>query len=149
MSVNRPAERTGGLRRRERPVPPARRLPPGAVPEGPGGGHASPRGAGSSGRRRWEFLYFALRNTKLMIGLGVELIFVLVAIFGPLLAPYEPSYRGPPAPAPLGPAPVRHDVPSGRRFLPGALRLARQLRGGFLGALFAGAVGLVVGFAAG
>ena len=41
--------------------------------------------------RRWEFLYFALRNKKLMLGLSVEAIFVLLAIFGPYIAPYGPG----------------------------------------------------------
>ena len=36
-----------------------------------------------------EFVYFALRNKKFMLGFTVEAIFVLAAIFGPVLAPYS------------------------------------------------------------
>ena len=37
-----------------------------------------------------EFLYFALRNKKLLSGLGVVLVFLFLAIVGPLLARNEP-----------------------------------------------------------
>jgi peptide/nickel transport system permease protein len=37
-----------------------------------------------------EFLYFALRNTKLVIGLIIVLFFLLLAVFGPLLVKNEP-----------------------------------------------------------
>ncbi len=37
-----------------------------------------------------EFLYFALRNNKLRIGLFIILVFLLLALFGPLLTEYEP-----------------------------------------------------------
>jgi peptide/nickel transport system permease protein len=43
-----------------------------------------------------ENLYFALRNNKLKIGLIVILIFLALAIFGPLLTPNSPTdYVGP------------------------------------------------------
>ncbi|MFZ2057540.1 MAG: ABC transporter permease [Acidimicrobiales bacterium] len=41
-------------------------------------------GAGPTRRRRFEFLYFALRNKKLIIGLSVVLLFLLIAFVGPL-----------------------------------------------------------------
>lgn len=37
-----------------------------------------------------EFLYFALRNKKLVIGLTIILLFLLLALFGPLLTDYDP-----------------------------------------------------------
>ena len=40
--------------------------------------------AGSGKPRRFEFLYFAVRNKKLLLGLSVVMLFVLFAIFGPL-----------------------------------------------------------------
>jgi peptide/nickel transport system permease protein len=41
-------------------------------------------------KKRNEFLFFALKNTKLKIGLTVVLLFVLLAIIGPLITPYKP-----------------------------------------------------------
>ncbi len=106
--------------------------------------------ASFGGGRRWEFLHFALRNPKLMIGLGVELIFVAVAIFGPALAPYSPTYHGTP-----GLHPSAHHL-FGTTYPFGTDVFSQVLYGvrdsyvvGALGAVFAGAVGLVVGFAAG
>lgn len=39
-------------------------------------------------RRRFEFLYFALRNTKLIVGLSFVLLLVLIAVIGPLFVKY-------------------------------------------------------------
>jgi peptide/nickel transport system permease protein len=114
---------------------------------------AAAPGAGSDsfgGGRRWEFLHFALRNPKLMLGLGVELIFVAVAIFGPLLAPYSPSYHGTPALHPSAQHLFGTTSPFGTDVFSQVLYGVRDSYVvGALGALFAGAVGLVVGFAAG
>ena len=102
------------------------------------------------GGRRWEFLHFALRNPKLMIGLGVELIFVVVAIFGPLLAPYSPSYHGTPGLRPSAQHIFGTTSPFGTDVFSQVLYGVRDSYVvGALGALFAGFVGLVVGFAAG
>ena len=68
----------------------ARGASPTAVPLAGATAPAGARGgreAYDSGRR-WEFLYFAVRNKKLLLGLGVEIIFVLAAIIGPYFAPY-------------------------------------------------------------
>jgi len=103
-----------------------------------------------TGRRRWEFLYFALRNKKLVFGLAIELIFVVLAIFGPLIAPFNPNKF-------VGPA---YHPPSGR-FLLGTTYFGQDVFSqlfyglrdsylvGFLGALFAAIVGMAIGFAAG
>ena len=40
--------------------------------------------------QRSEFLYFAFRNNKLRIGLAVVLFFLLLALVGPWLTPYDP-----------------------------------------------------------
>jgi peptide/nickel transport system permease protein len=101
-------------------------------------------------RRRWEFMYFAIRNKKLVLGLSVELIFILAAIFGPTLAPYSAAKFV--APANLHPS-LKHllgttyfgeDVFSQMLY---ALRDSYLV--GFLGALCAAAVGLIIGFSAG
>src|ERR1017187_5259364 len=47
-------------------------------------------------RRRFEFLYFALRNTKLIVGLSFVLALVLIAVIGPLFVKYPyPLYTLP------------------------------------------------------
>lgn len=51
-------------------------------------------------KKKNELLFFALRNTKLRIGLTVVIFFVLLAIFGPLLTDYNPSDFVGPAGAP-------------------------------------------------
>ena len=48
-----------------------------------------------------EALYFARRNRKLLVGLGVVLVFLAVAAVGPLLTDHGPNeYVGPPAQRP-------------------------------------------------
>jgi len=44
----------------------------------------------TSKETRSEFLYFALRNNKLRIGLAVILFFLVLAVVGPWLTDYEP-----------------------------------------------------------
>jgi peptide/nickel transport system permease protein len=45
---------------------------------------------------RSEFLYFALRNWKFVLGLGVVLLFLAIALFGPLLTDHKPlEFSGP------------------------------------------------------
>lgn len=52
-------------------------------------------------KKKNEFVFFALRNTKLRIGLGVVLFFVLLMLIGPLLTNYEPlEFVGPSSAAP-------------------------------------------------
>jgi peptide/nickel transport system permease protein len=54
-------------------------------------------------RKRNEFLFFAWRNIKLRIGLGVVVFFVALAIFGPMLTSYNPTdFVGPPGSPPSG-----------------------------------------------
>jgi peptide/nickel transport system permease protein len=47
---------------------------------------------GTLGRKRSDFVYYGLRNKKLVFGLGVELLLVLLAIIGPMIATYSPTY---------------------------------------------------------
>ena len=54
-------------------------------------------------RKKNEFLYFALRNSKLKIGVVVVAFFLLVAIFGTLLTDVNPrAYVGPMSERPSG-----------------------------------------------
>jgi peptide/nickel transport system permease protein len=102
------------------------------------------------GRRRWEFLHFAVRNKKFMFGVSIELTFVALAILGPLIAPYSPTaFVGPPNQHPtaqhlLGTTYFGQDVFS--QLLYG---LRDSYLVGLLGALFAALVGMTVGFIAG
>jgi peptide/nickel transport system permease protein len=118
-------------------------LPPSVGAGGAGLAAMAPSaGAGSfGGGRRWEFLHFALRNPKLMIGLSVELIFVAIAIFGPLLAPYSPSYHGTPGLHPSAQHLFGTTYPFGTDVFSQVLYGVRDSYVvGALGALFAGAV---------
>jgi peptide/nickel transport system permease protein len=57
---------------------------------------AAPRPA-----RRSEFLYFAFRNWKFVLGLTVVLFFLALAVFGPMLTVHKPlDFDGPPATPP-------------------------------------------------
>ena len=102
------------------------------------------------GRRRLEFLYFALRNKKFLLGFGVEAIFILAAIFGPMLAPFgdqqfvAPPFLHPSAHHLLGTTYFGEDTFSVLLY---SLRDSYLV--GFLGAFFAGIIGLTIGFAAG
>ena len=103
-----------------------------------------------AGRRRWEFMHFAVHNRKLMFGLSVEVIFILAAIFGPVFAPYGAAkFVSTPNLHPslkhlFGTTYFGEDVFSQVLY---ALRDSYLV--GFLGALFASAVGLLIGFSAG
>lgn len=46
--------------------------------------------------KKYELLYFALRNNKLKVGLAIILVFVVLTFVGPLLTDYQPmDYVGP------------------------------------------------------
>ena len=54
-------------------------------------------------KKRNEILFFAFRNTKFKIGLAILLFFILLAIFGPMIAKYAPTETaGPPNNPPTG-----------------------------------------------
>ncbi|MGE5690244.1 MAG: ABC transporter permease [Pseudomonadota bacterium] len=101
-------------------------------------------------RHRHERLYFALRNTKLVIGLGVVVVFLLIALVGPLLAKYPPlAFGGEPSSPPssehwLGTTFSGQDVYS--QFVYG---LRASFVVGVLGGGIATLIGMVVGFTAG
>jgi peptide/nickel transport system permease protein len=100
-------------------------------------------------RRRGDFLHYAVRNRKLLFGLGLEALFVLAAILGPLISPHNTTdyflAHQPPSGAHwLGTDYFGHDV---------FAELVNGLRDsylvGALGALSAAAVGMALGFLAG
>jgi len=100
-------------------------------------------------RRRREFLYYAGHNRKLIFGLSLEMLFVLGAIFGPLLSPHDPyaffgSYLRPSAQHWLGTDNLGHDL-----FAQLVWGLRDSYLVGALGALCASLVGMALGFTAG
>jgi peptide/nickel transport system permease protein len=115
-----------------------------------GGTAKAPSGARYTGRRRFEFVYFAVRNKKFMLGFTVEAIFIVAAVAGPWLAPSsDQQFVAPPFLHPslhhlLGTTYFGEDVFSVLLY---SLRDSYLV--GFLGALLAGLIGLTVGFAAG
>jgi peptide/nickel transport system permease protein len=109
-------------------------------------------GAGGTavGRKRSDFLYYGLRNKKLVFGLGVELLLIGVAIIGPIIAKYGPDTISPYQNLPpsshywLGTNSLGQDLFS---------QLTNGLRESFLvgalGALCASIIGMALGFIAG
>jgi peptide/nickel transport system permease protein len=116
------------------------------VPGAPGG----VTGPTAIGRKRSDFVYYGLRNKKLVFGLGIELLLVLFAIIGPMIAKFSPdAFTGGQLKHPggmywLGTDTLGHDIFS---------QLANGLREsylvGALGAASASVVGMALGFAAG
>ena len=100
-------------------------------------------------RRRFEFLYFAVRNVKLIVGLSLVLLFVLIALIGPLFVKYSytaffPPFRHPSAQYWLGTNYFGNDVFS--EFVYG---LRESLFVGILAGCGATVIGMTFGFIAG
>lgn len=100
-------------------------------------------------RKRGEFLHYALRNPKLIFGLSLEMVFVLGAIFAPVIARYSTAayflpHQSPSAAHWLGTDYFGHDV-----FAQLVYGLRTSYLVGALGALCASAVGMALGFVAG
>jgi peptide/nickel transport system permease protein len=97
-----------------------------------------------------EALYFARRNRKLVVGLTVVLLFLAVAIAGPLLADHGPNeYVGPPAQRPssqywFGTTMFGQDV-----FAQFTHGLRSTFLVGVLGGGLAAVIGMLIGFTAG
>jgi peptide/nickel transport system permease protein len=99
--------------------------------------------------RRNDFWYFALRNRKLVAGLGVEAVFVLAALFGPVISPHNTTdyflpHLPPSAQYWLGTDYFGHDV-----FAQLVTGLRESYLVGALGALCAAFTGMALGFTAG
>jgi peptide/nickel transport system permease protein len=100
-------------------------------------------------RRRSDFLYYALHNSKLVFGLSLEAVFVLAALFGPLISPHNMTdyflpHQAPSAKHWMGTDYFGHDVFAQ---LVNGLRVSYLV--GALGALCAALVGMALGFVAG
>jgi peptide/nickel transport system permease protein len=101
-------------------------------------------------RARSELLYFALRNTKLLIGFGVVAAMLLVAIFGPMLTAWTALEFSGPVHAPpssehwFGTTSAGQDVYA--QFVYG---LRASFLVGLLGGGIATIIGMLVGFTAG
>ena len=99
---------------------------------------------------RSEFVYFALRNWKFVLGLAVVLAFLAAAVFGPMIAPHAPlEFSGPTDQPPssdywFGTTSFGQDVFA--QFVNG-LRAAFMV--GAVGGGIAWVLGAVVGFTAG
>jgi peptide/nickel transport system permease protein len=126
-------------------------------PAGPAGQLASPApavaavmvGTGPVTRRRGEFLHYALHNKKLVFGLSLETLFVVGAIFGPVISPRNTTDYFLPHLAPsgqhwLGTDYFGHDV-----FAQLVTGLRTSYLVGALGALCAAIIGMTLGFIAG
>ena len=107
------------------------------------GGMAKPK-------KRSEFLYFALRNNKLRVGLVVLTIFIVLALIGPLLTNYDPeAFVGPPSAPPsseywFGTTTFGQDV-----FSQFVLGLQSTFLVGIVGGGLGTLLGVVIGFTAG
>lgn len=101
-------------------------------------------------REKNEFIYFALRNTKLKIGLVVVLLFAVLAVVGPLLTDYDPNeYVGPSGVPPsaeywFGTTTFGQDV-----FTQFILGLQATFLVGIVGGGLGTFIGVLVGFVAG
>jgi peptide/nickel transport system permease protein len=100
--------------------------------------------------RRHELLYFALRNRKLVLGLGLVLAFLAFALIGPLLTDQTPlGFGGPTSQRPssahwFGTTASGQDV-----FAQFVYGLRASFVVGALGGGLAAALGMLVGFTAG
>lgn len=102
-------------------------------------------------KKKNEFLYFALRNTKLLIGLAIMLFFIALAVLGPLLVHNDPlAYVNPRGATPpsaqywFGTTFFGQDV-----FAQFVLGLRATFLVGLLGGGLGTVIGLLVGFTAG
>ena len=102
------------------------------------------------GQKRFETLYFAFHNTKLVIGLSVVLSFLVLAIVGPWLTSADPFEFGFPLGIPpnstywLGTTSAGQDVYA--QFVYG---LRSSFVVGAIAALVAGTLGMAIGFIGG
>jgi peptide/nickel transport system permease protein len=101
-------------------------------------------------KKKNEFLYFALRNNKLKIGLAVLMVFVVLTFVGPLLTDYQPlDYIGPPTVPPsseywFGTTTFGQDV-----FTQFVYGLKASFLVGIIGGGLGTLLGILVGFTAG
>jgi peptide/nickel transport system permease protein len=115
----------------------------------PMAGTTLPTGPAPPRRRGSDLVYYTLHNKKLVLGLSLEALFVLAAIFGPIISPhnmtdYFATNQPPSAQHWLGTDNLGHDL-----FAEVAAGLQVSYTVGALGALCAALVGMALGFTAG
>lgn len=102
-------------------------------------------------KKKNEFIYFAFRNPKLLIGLFIILVFLLLALFGPLMTKNQPfDYANP-----LGPQPPSAEYWFGTNFFGQDVfsQFAHGLQATFMVGAIGGGIGtllgMLIGFVAG
>ncbi|MCS7011702.1 MAG: ABC transporter permease [Anaerolineales bacterium] len=102
-------------------------------------------------KRKHEWLYFALRNRKLLVGLSIILTFLLLGLIGPWINPNDPfAYVHP-----LGPTPPSKEYWFGTTFFGQDVfaQFVHGLRASFLVGVLGGGLGtllgMLIGFTAG
>ena len=110
---------------------------------------SSPAAPGARPVRGNDFLYYGLRNKKLLFGLGLELLLILLAIIGPVISPHNTTdfYKlasPPSAQNWLGTDSFGHDI-----FAQLVVGLRESYLVGALSAICAAIAGMVLGFIAG
>jgi peptide/nickel transport system permease protein len=117
---------------------------PGApVPGAPARPAAAPR------PRRNDFLYYGLRNKKLVFGLGLEILLVILAIIGPAISPHNTTDYFKLNASPTGANWLGTDFQGHDVFAQLVNGLRESYLVGALGAVSAAVVGMVLGFIAG
>lgn len=107
-------------------------------------------GVNSMKKKKNEFIYFAFRNVKFLIGFTIFVIFILVSVAGLAVYRDDPTeikgnpYEGPTAQFPLGTTSIGEDVAS--QMVHGT---KNSLIVGFTAGFIGCALGLLIGFFAG
>jgi peptide/nickel transport system permease protein len=120
----------------------------------------TPEATGATGGRRRPGRRFRLRSGKMILGLGLLAVFVITAIVGPIVAPYDPAGLGPLEGPPMAGSTVPSQLPGGPHWLGqtniGGDIFSQLLAGArstvlvsFLAGAIATALAIVVGIAAG
>jgi peptide/nickel transport system permease protein len=101
----------------------------------------------SAPKRKFESLFFALRNRKLLVGFSIILAFLLLGLFGPLAAKYAPfDYV-----YPLGAVPPSSEFWFGTTFLGQDIfsQFVHGLRATFIVGVIGGGLGMLIGILVG
>jgi peptide/nickel transport system permease protein len=99
--------------------------------------------------RRNDFLYYGLRNKKLVFGLGLEILLVILAIIGPTISPHNTTDYFKLNASPTGANWLGTDFQGHDVFAQLVNGLRESYLVGALGAVSAAIVGMVLGFIAG
>lgn len=111
---------------------------------------SSPAAPGGRPVRGNDFLYYGLRNKKLVFGLGLELLLILFAIIGPVISPHNTTDFYKPGSPPSAQNWLGTDYPLGHDvFAQLMFGLRESYLVGALSAICAAVAGMVLGFIAG